>query len=219
MRPESADIRKERFIVKKFKKIIALGLAAMAAVSAMSMSAFAAEQTVSYSNNLAVVSLGEKEPCSVVNNNESTRSVLESLGNAVIVYDNDECKQIITLNEYDTTYVDAEITTEGVMLKDESGMNEELVPYYFEVSDIANVTAVYYPVYVIWHYDVRLRSTPSDANTNNVIGILDNNTYFRGYSNSGNWVYGQVLNNNLAGRVGYVHNSLLNLAPDGNPYE
>lgn len=205
--------------MKKFKKVIALGLAAMTAVSAMSMNALAAEQTVSYSGSLAVVSLGEKETCSSINNNESVQPALESLGTAVIVYDNDECKQIITLNEYDTTYVDAEITNDGIILKDESGINEELVPYYFEVSDIANIKAVYNPVFVIWHYDVRLRSTPSDANTDNVIGILDNNTYFRGYSKSGNWEYGQVLNNHLAGRVGYVHYSLLNLAPDGNPYE
>lgn len=204
--------------MKKFKKIITMCCAAIMAVSVMSVSAFAAEHNVSYSDELAIISLGDNTNMAAMQASEENETVMQSLGNAVIVYEKDVCKQIITLNEYDSIFENVEITDKGILLTNKNE-TEELVPYYFEFENLADLRATYYPVYVIWHYNVRLRSTPSDANTNNVIGILDNNTYFRGHSNSGDWVYGQVLNNNLAGRVGYVHNSLLNLAPDGNPYE
>lgn len=205
--------------MKKFKKIIAMGCAAIMACSVMSISAFAAGQKVTYSNDIALVTLGDESQVSVQSKSDKGNSVLKALGSTVVVEEDNVCKQLIQLNEYGDTYTCSEVSPEGIILKDAMGTQQELVPYYFGVSDISNVRATIYPVYVIWHYDVRLRSSASNSSNANVIGILDYNTYFRGHSNSGSWVYGQVLNNNLAGRVGYVHNSLLNLAPDGNPYE
>ena len=204
----------------KINKLAAIGLAAVTMMSMISVNAFASERTVTDSNGIVLVSLGnENLQISEQSEEIENQYALTPMGETIVVEEDNICKQLIQLNEYDGVYTQTEISEEGIILKNEDGTREELVPYYFEVSNLSNVRATGYPVYVIWHYDVRLRSSANSNSSSNVIGVLDYNTYFRGYSNSGNWIYGQVLNNNLSGRVGYVHNTMLDLAPDGNPYE
>lgn len=199
----------------KFKKMLMSSLAVISAVSAMSISAFAMDTTVTNVDEIKLVSISDGAPTTYSNDNNSDSDWV-ALGESVFVYDNDECKQIIQLNEYADTFDKFTVTESGILLSNEDCTDSELVPFYFDASDVSNIYAYSYELYVTWHSDVRLRRTPGGE----VIGLLQSGTYFQQTANNqGDWKPGRVLNGTWAGTNGWVSSSLFVIAPDGNPYQ
>ncbi|MDO5398930.1 MAG: hypothetical protein Q4G33_13480 [bacterium] len=181
--------------MKKFKKIIALGLAAMTAVSAMSISAMAAEtNSVTVKDN--EIFLGNED--------------FEYLGKMLVIYENGELSKMIPV-ENDNDELSVMIEADEAQIYTADGNLDETIDISDAISDVSNVRATILHTYRIKTNDVNLRSAMSTSSS--VVAVLQKGMIF-GCPFGGNgsvWLHGEVVDDldyysySIDGWGGYVY--------------
>lgn len=196
------EYESEENIMKILNKVLAMGLAAMMAVSAMNISVFAAEDVTNKSFSKA-------ESVEVDTNNEK----LEYVGRMLVVYNGDEVSDMIPIdNEEDALSIEIEEGTANIYTEDGTLVESAELPAQTR-SNTSAVSARALFIYRVTGNDVCLRKTfPNGA----VVDYLQNGMLFgsESFSTSG-WLYGYVVDDlgyysySINGWWGYVYGAYL----------